>query len=129
LQQFSESYPIQFARTLDSTAVPGAYVNITPSRPLVYRLDAMLASNSDSIDHTLLLALSDEGSGITPVGDVLIPAGSGHGALPAVDVLARLAPAYAQYLTGAPSAVVAYGVKEGITAGTIVVLWASGGYM
>ena len=53
-----------------------------------YRIDAMIASSTEAIDHALTVVIHS--SVDIPVGTVNIPAGAGHGAVPAVDVLGGL---------------------------------------
>jgi hypothetical protein len=52
------------------------------------RIDVLIASSTEAIDHVLTVLINSS-EGIA-VGSVNIPASAGHGAVPAVDVLAGL---------------------------------------
>lgn len=53
-----------------------------------FRIDALVATSTEAIDHALTVSINS--SRLTPVGTVNIPAGAGHGAVGAVDVLGLL---------------------------------------
>ena len=91
LSSFSEAMPATNAvaflpatGTNYQTLITGLYSS--------FRVDAILATNSDSVDHVVLLALNQSGTRHV-IGSATIPAGAGTGGAAAVDVLALAMPA------------------------------------
>lgn len=127
--QFNEYLPLVQAAEVDDTYTPLVAVSMAAARSDGYRLDGIMASNGDGVDHELTVNLPDETGTQHPVASVTLPAGSGHGAVPFVDVLAALSPSYALGLSLPPSATWEWFLAAAPGAGTLVVLWAVGGYL
>lgn len=127
LQQFDERVPfLDSERFLDSDT-PGTYKSVLDGMlPLVLRLDTIQLLNADTIDHNVSLSANNDGSLYLMSG--LVPAGSGFGAVPPVDLLALALPAAYHYVM--PSS---YGiwwtVSEAVGAGKAVRMILAGGFM
>jgi hypothetical protein len=85
--QFNETRPIVQQIILDLAIADGAE-SILDWGSDNFRIDAMVATSTEPIDHVLTVILHS--SVDTPLGSVNVPAGAGHGAVPAVDVLGGL---------------------------------------
>ena len=104
---FSELYP------LNVTAILNAASGILPvilsgGPPPMMRVDQMIASQNDVVDHVMHVILYD-GVNISELFNVTVPAGSGFGTIPATDVLAA-APTSIQtgFVIGSPLAIAVY---------------------
>jgi hypothetical protein len=89
-QQFNEGDPVNTMSAITSaTALLAQQVwNIVQAKS---RVDVFILSNDDAIDHVVRINYVISGSPL-PIGSVLVPAGSGYGALAPVDVLKALLP-------------------------------------
>jgi hypothetical protein len=85
--QFNETRPIVQQVILDVDIAEGEE-SVLDWGSDNFRIDAMVATSTEPIDHVLTVILHS--SLDTPLGSVNIPAGAGHGAVPAVDVLGGL---------------------------------------
>lgn len=127
--QFNEYLPLVQVGEADDTYTPLAAVAMAPLRTDAYRLDGILASNSDGVDHELTLSLPDEAGTHHSVASVTLLAGCGHGIVPFVDVLAALSPSYALGVSLPGGATWEWFLAATPVAGTLVVVWAVGGYL
>lgn len=85
---FDERNPSVIAVTQLAAASPGATTILT-ANGTSRRYDAILVSSTDTVDRTIALEVL-QGATATSIGQVVIPAGSGTGAIPPVDLIAAL---------------------------------------
>lgn len=126
LGQFDERAIYLQGIFLTNASTPGSYTAIATAA-FDMRIDTLQAANDDAIDHTLFFQLYD-GVGTTILGSVKIPAGAGHGALPAVDCLASLMPSAFHYLMLPQTAMLSVAIGETITLTKEVAVWGIGGH-
>jgi pantoate kinase len=126
LQQFDERniYSWQFA--FDVGATPGVYVDVSGSWGSDVRVDTIQVSNSDTIDHNIALAYLN-GNDSSVLVEAKIPAGSGYGVLPLIDMLAPLMPAAYHYVLQLNGSRFYMTVREAVGAGTYVIANGQGG--
>jgi len=88
IQAFNEVYPVNVSCFLTNAmgTTPQAFNSAIYTK---FRLDAIVASSSDTVDRVLVLELYD-GLFYYPLGSVNVPAGAGQGTVPVVDVIAAL---------------------------------------
>lgn len=91
LQIFDERVPELFPLVFDDSNSPGT-LQLTPNDKLFRRVDSILVTNNDTIDHEIQLRLNN-GTAATWLGSVLVPAGQGFGGTPALDLMAGAFPA------------------------------------
>lgn len=91
LQTFDERTPEVFPLVFDDGNSPGT-LQLTPNDKLLRRVDAILVTNNDTIDHELILRWND-GTSATWVGSLVVPAGQGFAGTPALDLMASAFPA------------------------------------
>jgi hypothetical protein len=90
LSIFDESVPvINYVEV--NNAAGTSYVNVNTTYPFPLRIDSLICSNDDSVDHYVQVAASN-GSFDASYGTVHVPAGAGRTNVPAVDAVAILAP-------------------------------------
>lgn len=85
---FDERNPSVQAVTQLAAASPGATTIVT-GNGASRRFDALLFSSTDTVDRTIALEVV-QAAVATSIGQVVIPAGSGTGAIPPVDLIAAL---------------------------------------
>jgi len=91
LQTFDEKTPfLGIARLLDTDGLAAVVLAATPAYPT--RVDAILCSNLDTIAHVVVLEFQRI-STVVYVGSFSVPAGTGTGGLPSVDLLHEVLPA------------------------------------
>jgi hypothetical protein len=88
LSQFDERVPVLLLNLIVA-ANTTSFVNIAGGSPYGRRLDAVYATNTDSIDHAVELNVQDGMGGTSFLGGVNVPAGSGV-TLPSVELLSSL---------------------------------------
>jgi len=126
LQQFDERILVSNGLTLDDTTTTATWHPILTSYPTGdWRADVLQATNTDTIDHNLLIS-PDNGSPFV-AGQVLLPAGAGTGAVPPVDILAAILPAAYHYLLIPNADSIAVQLLEAISSGKMVHLFVMGG--
>lgn len=74
--------PYSVLANADGTGIKTFYQAPTPGA----RVDSLWAVSDDTVDHTVNLVVQANGDNIF-LPDVLIPAGAGHGAVPAVELI------------------------------------------
>jgi hypothetical protein len=90
LSSLAESFPWDYFDTFtaaDTTTSKALF----PNRDTLGRVDQVLFSNSDSVAHTFELTL-DTQNGTGHLGEVVIPAGAGHGSVKPFEALAAILP-------------------------------------
>lgn len=87
---FNEERPVNYYVRLDDTQSE-TFVKLVETSDHCLRLDALLISNSDSIDHICEVYLNFNGPQLV-VGTVNVPAGSGFSGVPPVDFCATSTP-------------------------------------
>lgn len=113
------------AVVLDNSLGTGL-AEIIPASQYGVRLDTLVGSNNDAIDHVVAFAF-DFGGGIRHFGSVSVPAGSGYGGVSSVDLLAGLLPINTAGLTVEPSVIFECANEVSATvAGSVTVSWIGG---
>lgn len=82
---FNETYPFNPRNTIDISAGLSP-VSIAGQINEANRIDALLVTNTDTIDHVVQFSL-DNGGNIAFIAVVTVPAGSGTGVIQAFDCL------------------------------------------
>lgn len=111
---FSELQPIVITTFLvpASATTPQSFNSATYNQ---FRLDAIVASSTDSVDRKLALYIFD-GLFSMLLGVVNVPAGAGNGTIPVVDVIAGLPAGIQGFIVQAVSTYLQVGVLSTITA-------------
>lgn len=126
LQQYDERVILASRGHLDTSAVVGTYTAIVASNAYDARVDSWQLINNDTVDHHLAIA-AGIGNEANVVIEIKVPAGSGFGGVPAVDVLAALQPADFHYVMLLSGDIWYWTVREAIGAGKYVGSFAQGG--
>jgi hypothetical protein len=90
LSNLAESLPWDYADSFTS-ADGTTRKQLFPNRDTLGRVDYVLFSNSDSVAHTFALTLETQNSD-GHLGEVVIPAGAGHGAVKPFEAFAAIFP-------------------------------------
>lgn len=126
LQNFDESNA--FAQVRYIIAGTGtSIVDFTNSNGVPFRIDALVATNNDSIAHVVNVYYFD---GATPglLGSVSVPSGAGTLGTPGVDLLPAVLPASVVGLVCGPVSKIQGNVAVAVTGGNSVQVTALGGY-
>jgi len=91
LQVFDEVLAESFAVVFDDSNSPGV-LGLTDSNKVMRRVDTILVSSNDTVDQVIRLRFSQGGTYYW-IGSVTIPAGTGFGGTPSIDLLAAVLPA------------------------------------
>ena len=86
--QFNEVYAQENSQTFLAADAVAAKIVFDPA-PYMGRVDAIVATSTDVVDHYLTLSYNNV-TATGSLGTVKVPAGAGYGAVPAVDVIAGL---------------------------------------
>lgn len=94
-----------------------------------WRIDLLLASNDDSVDHVLKLGTYDSYSGAnyTYQFSVTVPAGAGYGAVEAFDILAAINTVASGGLIFAPARGLSLKLAVAMNTDKLLSLWIQGG--
>jgi hypothetical protein len=125
LSSFDENTAINSAQTLNAASGTGE-VWLWDETPLPSRVDSLVGTTNDVIDHVIALRI-DHGGGVQQLGSVTIPAGSGYGATPTVDLLAALPVALQGGLLLSYQDALKVQLEVAVTAAFVVDVLASGG--
>src|SRR5260370_22008797 len=118
-QQFAETTPSVAGQTFvaaDTTAVKTLY---QPQSAIGGRVDSILCTNSDVIDHYVAVYLNTP-SATTRIGSVKVPAGAGFGAVPSVDLVSGLPVTNVLGLLIRATGLVALSMEVAVTAAFVV---------
>jgi hypothetical protein len=127
LAQFQETQPlVQETAFLNANGIAAAAILANLSGP--YRVDMVLATNGDAVDHVIDLYIRISGVNY-PIGSVSVPAGSGFGGVPSVDILAGALPAGSAGLPLIDGATLYASMEVAITAPNQVTITALGGVL
>jgi hypothetical protein len=88
---FDEQFADVNLLVFDSSNSPGT-ISFWTGDKTPRRVDAVLATNNDSIDHTIELRVNNGGSS-TRIGSAVIPAGQGYAGTPGLNLLELVLPA------------------------------------
>lgn len=126
LQQFDERDIYQGSYTFNDGTTPLSYATILNTFGKDGRMDVLLLTNSDTIDHTVLFDLND-GSGASVAISAVVPAGSGYAGVTPYDLIAHLMPTNQPFLLLAAGFTYQWALGEAINTGRQVVLFVQGG--
>lgn len=120
-QQFDERSGFVMYLQWLSTSTPGVWDASGPNPNNQYRIDDIMISNSDNIDHNVILDFLG-GDGTTPACGVKVPARAGYDGSVAVDALALMRSTNNHYLILNYAQTIYANLVESITAGADVTM-------
>lgn len=86
--QFDEQKLMSVYQILDDTTTPGEYT-FFQSQPFGARVDSLLCLSTDTVDHTIGLAIHLDGYSLL-LGQVLVPAHAGSLGIPGVEMITEI---------------------------------------
>lgn len=115
LERFDERSPANvYAEIVDADTT--TYVIASPNDASTRRFDSILVSSDDTVDALVRLSI-DTGTYKLPLGYASIPAGSGHGGVPSVDLITVLVNAAVAAIIVGPFENVVVNVAATVSAG------------
>lgn len=127
LSIFDESSVESIAKVIDDSNSPGPQMYL-PSDRCQRRVDALLVTNNDTIDHIVRLRYND-GTVNAWIGSHTIPAGTGFAGVPAIDLVPILAPVGTAGWVFADFTFMDVGTEEAVNAGKGVWFTSFGGIL
>jgi hypothetical protein len=122
LQSFDEVTPIFFSATWTPGLGTGVN-NLSSSLANVWRADAFTATSTDTIDHLCQVWLNS-----VLIDTINIPAGAGNGAVPPVNMMAKLlADVGMDHIVLPVGKTIQVGLVVGLAAGKVIYFFTSGG--
>lgn len=115
---FDEHTLLVLTRQFTDAAFP-AFQDFSAPGNLAARVDSVVATNDDTIAHTILVGISD-GTTEWWMGTATIPIGAGHAGVPSVDVLALALPATTQWLFATELVAIRLRLGEAMSAGKLL---------
>jgi len=128
LEQIDERTPVFGHYSFNSSYVAHTEVDVVPDPANVWRLDSLIGTNFDSVDHTMSVIVH-QGTDSYYLATVTIPAGSGKGATPPVDVLGQVMGTAEHYLNLASGYSLRADLSDVPTAAGTVEISAMGGLL